>query len=91
MSWRWRRRLALVVLLVGLPLYVVVAVSIVGLFDRPPVAVELLIYVALGIAWALPLRVVFLSVARPDPEAANGRPEAQGREGRPAGPRSSGE
>lgn len=91
LSWRARRRWALVVLLVGLPVYVVLAVTIVGWFDRPTIAVELLVYVVLGIAWALPLRVVFLSVARPEPETENGRPGAQGGEGRPVGSRSSGE
>lgn len=73
-SYKTRRRLSLLVLVVGLPLYIVVAVNVVELFDRPPIVVELLIYLGLGILWALPLRAVFLGVGRADPEAAD--PEA---------------
>jgi hypothetical protein len=69
LAYRTRRRLSLAVLLIGMPLYVVAAVSLVGLLDRPPALVELLVYVGLGIGWILPLRFVFLGVARDDPEA----------------------
>lgn len=69
LTWRTRRRLALLILIVGMPLYVVAAVTAVGLFGRPGVLAELLIYVALGIIWALPLRFVFRGVGRPDPDA----------------------
>jgi hypothetical protein len=68
LRWRTRRRWALAVLLVGLPLYIVAALVLVSLFERPPLLLELAIYVALGVAWALPLRRVFLSVGRPEPE-----------------------
>lgn len=68
MRWRTRRRLALLVLVLGLPAYVIVAVSVVGMFDRPGMWVELLIYVVLGVVWALPLRRLFLGVARRPPE-----------------------
>jgi uncharacterized protein DUF2842 len=67
LSWRARRRWALVALLIGLPVYIALAVEVVSWFDRPPLLVELAVYVALGVAWALPLRVVFLSVGRPEP------------------------
>ena len=75
LSWRARRRWALVVLLLGLPLYIVAALVLVSLFDRPPPLVEFVIYVVLGIAWALPLRRVFLSVGRPDPARDPQRPD----------------
>jgi uncharacterized SAM-binding protein YcdF (DUF218 family) len=68
MSWRARRRWALVILLLGLPLYIIAAVSLVGLFERPGVLAELAIYVGLGVLWALPFRFVFRGVARADPE-----------------------
>ena len=67
-SYRARRRLSLFLLLVWLPLFVVAAVTVVDWFDRPPLAVELLIYVALGIVWALPFRFAFLGVGREAPE-----------------------
>jgi hypothetical protein len=68
LSWRARRRLALVVLVVGLPAYIVAAVSLVGAFDRPPFLLELAIYVVLGVIWALPLRFLFRGVGRHPPE-----------------------
>ncbi len=69
LSWAARRRWALVLLLVGLPLYVVAAVTVMNLLDRPGLVVELVVYVALGIVWALPFRFVFLGVGRADPDA----------------------
>lgn len=69
LSYKSRRRWSLIVLLIGLPLYIVVAVSVVGLFNRPPLLVELLIYVVLGFLWIVPLRFVFSGVARSDPDA----------------------
>ncbi len=68
LSYRARRRLSLLVLLVGLPLYIAAALWMVSLFDRPPVWLELAIYVALGVVWALPLRFVFRGVGQPDPD-----------------------
>ena len=69
MGWRWRRRLALLALILGLPAYIFVAVTIVSMFERPGVLTELLVYVVLGFVWALPLRRLFLGIGRPDPEA----------------------
>lgn len=69
LSYKTRKRLAFLILLVGLPLYVVAAVTVVGLFDRPPVWLELVIYVALGILWALPFRAVFKGIGQADPDA----------------------
>ena len=69
LSYKARRRWALVILLVGMPVYVVVAVTLVGLIDRPSVLVELAIYVALGFAWALPFRFIFRGIGQADPDA----------------------
>jgi len=69
LSYKARRRWALVILLVGLPLYAVVAVTIMTLLQRPPIWVELMVYVVLGIAWVLPFKFVFKGVGRPDPES----------------------
>lgn len=69
LSYKTRRKLSLLILLVGLPLYIIVAVNVVGLFDRPPIWLELLIYVGLGILWALPFKAVFKGVGQEDPEA----------------------
>ncbi|HLQ17847.1 MAG TPA: DUF2842 domain-containing protein [Tabrizicola sp.] len=69
LSYKARRRWALVILLIGLPAYVVAAVSVVGLFERPSMWVELGVYVALGFLWALPFRFVFRGIGQPDPDA----------------------
>lgn len=75
LSYKTRRRLALFILVIGLPAYVVTAVVVMAWLQgpdmehRPSIWVELAVYVGLGIVWVLPLRRVFLGVARPDPEA----------------------
>lgn len=70
LSYKNRKRLSLVILLVGMPAYVVVAVSIINLFDRTPsILVELGIYVILGILWAIPFKWVFKGIGRADPDA----------------------
>ena len=69
LSWKARRRWALVLLLVWLPLYVAAALYAVSLFERPPVLVEAAIYLALGVIWALPFRFVFRGIGKSDPDA----------------------
>jgi hypothetical protein len=68
LSYKARRRWALVILLIGLPLYVVVAVNVIDLFERPSVLVELAVYLTLGFLWALPFRFVFRGIGQADPE-----------------------
>jgi hypothetical protein len=68
LSYRARKRLSLLILLVGMPLYIVLAVTLVGLFDRPPFWVELVIYVVLGVLWIVPFRAVFLGIGQENPE-----------------------
>lgn len=69
LKYKTRRRLALLVLCVGLPAYIVVAVTLVGLIDRPSVLAELAVYLGLGFLWIVPLRPIFLGVGQPDPDA----------------------
>ncbi len=69
LSWKARRRWTLVILLVALPLYIVVAISVIGWFDRPPLWLEFVIYVALGILWVLPFKRIFRGVGKEDPDA----------------------
>ena len=68
MTYRTKRILSLLVLLVGLPVYIVVAITVVGWFDRPHIVLELVIYVGLGFLWALPFKAVFKGVGRADPD-----------------------
>jgi hypothetical protein len=72
LSYRARRRWSLVILLVGMPLYIIAAITIVNLFDRPGFLTELAVYVGLGIIWILPFRFVFLGVGKADPDAKPG-------------------
>lgn len=69
LSHKARRRWSLVILLVGLPVYIVAAVSVMSLMDRPPVVVELLVYLVLGFLWMMPFRFVFLGIGKSDPDA----------------------
>ena len=73
LSYKARRRWSLVILLIGLPVYIVAAVSLVGILERPSLPVELLIYVGLGVLWALPFRFVFRGVGQADPDAPDDR------------------
>jgi len=68
LSYRARRRLSLLILLVGLPLYIVVAVNVIALFDRPSILVEVIVYVSLGVLWAFPFKYVFRGVGQADPD-----------------------
>lgn len=72
LSYKARRRLSLVALLVWLPLYIVLAVNLVAMFDRPGILWEFLIFAGLGFLWMLPLRFIFLGVGRADPDAESG-------------------
>jgi hypothetical protein len=87
LSYKTRRRLALLILLVGMPAYVVVAITLVGMLDRPPFLLELALYVGLGIVWALPFRAVFRGIGQPDPEAQPEKSQAEGRTPPPDGDR----
>jgi uncharacterized protein (DUF983 family) len=69
LSYKARRRWALVILLVGMPVYIVAAVTVMNWLDRPPLWLELVVYVGLGIAWVLPFKFVFRGVGQADPNA----------------------
>ena len=70
MDLKARKRWSLLILVVGLPLYIVLAVTLVNWLDRQfgrqPIAVEFAVYVVLGILWALPFRRVFRGIGKPE-------------------------
>lgn len=75
LSYKSRRRWALLILLIGLPLYIIVAVTLMNaLFpdplSPPPFLAELGIYIGLGILWALPFKFIFRGVGQADPNAS---------------------
>ncbi len=67
-----RKRLALIVLLVWMPLYIVAAVSLVNWagtrWGRLPFWAELVVYIGLGFLWVLPFKRIFSGVGRGDEE-----------------------
>lgn len=71
LPYKTRRRLSLLILVVGLPLYIAAALFTVSLFDRPPIWLEFIVYVVLGIVWALPFRSIFRGVGQADPDDPN--------------------
>ncbi|MFO7758378.1 MAG: DUF2842 domain-containing protein [Roseovarius sp.] len=68
LSLKARKRWSLLVLLIGLPAYIIVALNVVIWLDPQSGWVEFLVYVVLGVIWILPLKRVFLGVGQPDPD-----------------------
>lgn len=71
MTYRARKRLAILILVVGLPAYIVLAVTVMNALASTdwPWALELVIYIILGVAWAFPLKWVFKGIGQSDPDA----------------------
>lgn len=71
LSYKARKRWSLFVLLVGFPLYIVLAWGILSRLNlwQLPLVVEFLIYVFFGVAWIFPLKPIFKGVGQPDPDA----------------------
>ena len=68
LSYKTRRRLSLLILLVGLPAYIVISITIINWLDRPSLWVELTVYLILGIVWALPFKFIFKGIGQADPD-----------------------
>ncbi|WP_283177441.1 DUF2842 domain-containing protein [Gemmobacter sp. 24YEA27] len=78
LSYRKRKNLALLILVIGVPVYCFVTLVLIGLAndtwwsepgERMPLFIEAAIFIGLGLAWALPLRRIFLGIGQPDPGA----------------------
>ncbi|MDB5660893.1 MAG: hypothetical protein JWS10_3508 [Cypionkella sp.] len=69
LSYKSRKRWSLLILLVGMPIYVVVAVNLIDKIDRLPIWAEVPAYLILGVAWILPFKRVFLGIGQADPDA----------------------
>lgn len=73
LSYKARRRWSLVILVVGLPIYIliasVLATTVVGWFGRPVFLLQLFIYIGLGIVWIMPFKSIFLGIGQADPDA----------------------
>ncbi len=71
LSYKARRRWSLVILVIGLPLYIILALVILAWINdtwgRPHILVELAVYVGLGLVWILPFKSVFRGIGKADP------------------------
>ncbi|MFY0659937.1 MAG: DUF2842 domain-containing protein [Shimia sp.] len=73
LSYKARRRVALLVLLVGLPIYILVASVLATTLAPESIWVTLLLYVVLGIVWILPFKSVFKGIGQADPDVPKRR------------------
>lgn len=69
LGYKARRRWSLVILVIGLPAWIALAWWLTSLLPPLPAVVELVIFLALGVVWALPFRAVFRGVGKDDPDA----------------------
>ena len=65
-SHKLKRLLALLVLLLWLPLYIVLVLNALTLFERPNLLIELLVYVVAGVFWAWPFKALFKGIGQPN-------------------------
>ena len=71
LSYKVRRRWSLIILVIGLPVYAIVAVSLVEKLPALPKVLEFIMYVALGIGWVFPLKFVFQGIGQADPDSGD--------------------
>lgn len=68
MDLKTRKRLSLLILLLGLPGYIIIAWMFLAWIDdtwgRPPIWAEGLIVLALGFVWILPFKRVFSGIGK---------------------------
>ncbi|MFA8442312.1 DUF2842 domain-containing protein [Yoonia sp.] len=73
MTFKARKRLAIFVLVIGLPVYIAIAATIMSNMMsqqiQMPKTIEFLVYLLLGIGWAFPLKWIFKGIGQPDPDA----------------------
>ena len=69
LSYKARRRWSLLILLIGMPVYIIIAVNLVALLPELSKIVEFIMYVVLGIAWIIPFKFVFMGIGQEEPDA----------------------
>ena len=63
LSQRARKFWSIVVLVVGLPIWIIIAVNLADLINRESILVELVVFVVLGFVWILPFKKLFSGVS----------------------------
>lgn len=69
MTYKARRRWSLFILVVGLPVYIVLAVTVMSNTTQWHRGLQFVIYVFLGVGWIFPLKFVFKGIGQADPDA----------------------
>ena len=54
--------------LIGMPVYVILAVTLMNTLPRLPLWAEVPVYILLGVAWILPFKALFKGIGQPDPD-----------------------
>ena len=67
-KYKTRRVLSLLILLFGLPVYVICVVTGMAFFPNVPAFLELFLYVCFGVAWVFPVKFVFKGIGQNDPK-----------------------
>mgnify|MGYP001300669416 CR=1 FL=1 len=65
-SYKLKRLIVLLVLLLWLPLYIILVLNLIALFERPNFLIELLVYVVTGVFWAWPFKALFKGIGQPN-------------------------
>ena len=64
LSYKARRRWSLFLLVVWLPVYIVIAITILALIGDLNKFLAIIVYAVLGIAWALPFKSLFQGIGK---------------------------
>ena len=64
MRYKSRKKLSLLILIIGLPIYIIAAILVISFFPRLNLFVEFFVYVFLGIIWALPFKFIFKGIGQ---------------------------
>ena len=75
LTYKTRRRLSLVVLLIWLPAYIIGVMLVITALPRMPFWGELAVYIALGFLWMAPFHAIFRGIGQPDPQKLQDKQE----------------
>tara|TARA_B100000768_G_scaffold143320_1_gene135446 strand:+ start:145 stop:384 length:240 start_codon:yes stop_codon:yes gene_type:complete len=71
LSYKARRRWSLLILLIGMPVYVIIVANLVAFLPELSKIVEFFMYVVLGIVWIIPVKFIFMGIGQEEPDARN--------------------
>jgi hypothetical protein len=71
LSYKARRRWSLLILLIGMPVYIIIVANLVAFLPELSKIVEFFMYVVLGIVWIIPVKFIFMGIGQEEPDARN--------------------